>query len=621
MQRGAVALLLATFAGLATWGAWSKSETYDEPMYIFTAYSYVVTGDLSLNREHPPLAKYLMGLPLLLLDLQLPDDYQQRPGFPFAFISHQPNADHHWILFLARMPGVLLGLLLGLYVLQWGRWAFGNGAGLVALLLYALNPNILAHCRVAANDFAVTTFIFAASFHVWRWLDRGSRRSLALGSLTLGCALGSKLTALVLLPIIGVIVLVVAIARRRPVLVGQAFLALFGAAGVLWLLYMGEARSLDHARQHARFIARGETDVVFAPPEGADVSPIETTLEGVFGADTPIPLLSFIKGFDHQTHHTRAGHLTYFWGQISSDGFWNFYLVSWLIKNPEAFSLLILLGLAALRRTWRGGVHEACLYVFVISQFLLFSTAKVQLGFKYILPVVPFLCVAAARVLAVGRETGRGACPGALERVCGAVAVVGLGVGGALLLHDGGPRGFLWLGMSGCVFIALEIVLATERRPTPWRQGIALLLAWAAASGLWYQPDNLMYFNGWAGGPDNGHTYSVIGDDWGQDTAGLGRWMDEQGLDHIYYDYYGTADPETWGVRSTPTFAHPRAFEPIEGLVAVHVTALMRQAPRYDFWLGELEPIHKIGHTIFIYDVTEEQRVDALFNTPRGEGR
>ncbi|HTE05360.1 MAG TPA: hypothetical protein VK824_04120, partial [Planctomycetota bacterium] len=173
LRVAAVVALLALFAGLATWQAWVKSETYDEPMYMLSGYSYVVTGDLSFNREHPPLAKYLLGLPLLLLDLDLPADYQQQPGIEFSFYAHQPHADVHTMLFLARLPGVLLGIVLALYVLRWATTAFGPRAGLAALALYATNPNILAHCVIASADFAVTLFCFATLYHLWRWLDTG----------------------------------------------------------------------------------------------------------------------------------------------------------------------------------------------------------------------------------------------------------------------------------------------------------------------------------------------------------------------------------------------------------------------------------------------------------------
>src|SRR5262245_62161477 len=190
-------------------------------MYVLSAYSYVTTGDYSFNREHPPLAKDLMGLPLLLLDLQLPRDYQITPGLPMAFLCHQPHASARTILFCARLSGVLLTVVLGLYVWRWARLAFGELAGVAALALSAPDPSLLAHSSVATNDFAVTVFGFAACYHAWRWLTTGHRASAFFTAVMLGAAVGCKLTALVLIPVLGLVVLVVAVQRRRPLLLAQ----------------------------------------------------------------------------------------------------------------------------------------------------------------------------------------------------------------------------------------------------------------------------------------------------------------------------------------------------------------------------------------------------------------
>ncbi len=587
-----VAVLLALFAGLATWQAWSKSETYDEPMDIYTGYSYVRTGDFSLNREHPPLAKLLMGLPLLALDLTLPADYQQRAGNPLEFYARQPHASVHQILFLARLPGVLLGLALCLYVFRWARLAFGQTAGLAALSLCALNPNLIGHAVVASNDFGATLFCFATAYHVWRWLETGARASLALAALTLGLAIGTKLTALLLLPVLGLLVLGVAIRRRRPALAGSALLALLAAGGVLWLLYGGEARSLTDASRHARFVRPGPEAGIFGTPG------VEDGLRRVFGDDTPIPLLSFLKGIDHQRDHAAGGHQNYFHGRLGEAGSPLFYVTTFLIKNPEALTLLLLLGLLSLPRTRRGAVHEAALHGFPLLVMLVFSASDVQLGFKYVLPVVPFACVAASRVLAAGPD-GRPAMS-RREAVAGGVLLVAAALALFLGFKDADElRTGPWAPLLLAGLCAARPLLARGRRVAP---AAGLLLAWSAGSSLGQQPDNLMYFNAWVGGPDNGWRWSVLGDDWGQDTAGLGRWMKAHGIEHLRYDYYGEGDPEAWGVRSTPCWGGPKDYVPPADLVAVHVSLLVRQPGNYT-WLAGHEPIATIGHTIRVYDL------------------
>ncbi len=625
--RTGAALLILLFVGMATWGAWTKSDTYDEPMYLLAGYSYVVTGDLSFNREHPPLAKLLIGLPLLFLDLELPDGYQTRAGVPMAFLFSQPRADHHLMLFLARLPGILLGVVLCLYVLRWGRLAFGRRAGLVALALTATNPNLLAHCRVAGTDFAVTVFCLASLYHLWRWLGTGRIGSLALLGVMLGLAVGSKFTALLLGPLVAGVVLVEAVRRREPALLGGLALAGMSALGVLFLLYGGEARSLEDARGHVRFGVRGQSEGVFGIPA------IEETLESAFGSDTPIPLLTFLKGLDLQLHHARSGHPTYFMGEVGTRGFWDFYLVNWLVKNPEALTLLLILGLLAIRRTQRSFALDAPLIGFPVLMFIVFSRADVQLGLKYILPVVPFLCLIAAR--AFGDRPVR---PGMVSDPPGGpwlqplaargtmAGVLGVSLG-CLLAFDRGPTFHVAHLAPMLLPVAYALlVFASPRRPAAHgavslARPLSLLLVWAVIAGLARQPDALMYFNEWTGGPDNGWKVSVIGDDWGQDTRALGLWMEEQELDFIRYDYYGEGDPEAWGVTSIPTFAAPRTFVPFAGIVAVHVSWLARLPDSY-FWLEGKQPVTKINHTIFVYEITEGERVDALMRMltgPRGE--
>lgn len=591
---GVGAVCLALFAGLALWQAATKSETYDEPMYILSGYSYVATGDLSLNREHPPLAKYLMGLALQGLDLQLPPDYQARPGIPFAFLAHQPHASAPQIVFRARLPFVALGLVLLLYVWRWAALAFGPAAGLAALVLAALNPNLLAHAAIAANDFSVTVFGFAACYHAWRWFATGRRASLLLAALVLGLGLGSKLTVLMLLPVLGLVALGVSITRRRLWPVGGALLALFAAGGVVWLLYGGEARSLSSVRDHPRYALPDEGERIFR------LDLLEHGLPALFGQDTPVPLLSFLKGVDLQLDHARAGHVNYWRGVNSREGSKLFYAASWLMKNPEGFSLLLLLGLVAWRRTWRGAAHEALLLGFPLLIFVVFSTSKVQLGFKYILPAVPFLCVAASRVLAPPE-------PGVRERRVGAALMLLATACLVVAFHE--ERRVLpgdVLSWTATLVVAW-LLLRRGAAGRGLRPAGAALVIWASLASLARQPHDLMYFNAWVGGPTHGWKWSVIGDDWGQDTALLGRWMEEHDVESVRYDYYGTGDPEAWGVRSRPTFAHPRQFEPFAGHCAVHVTLLGR-FPEHYFWLRDAEPVARLGHTIFVYHLSEEHR-------------
>jgi hypothetical protein len=89
----------------------------DELAHIPAGYSYVKYMDYRLNPEHPPLLKILSGLPLLVKNLQFPDEKtswtndingQWNVGTQFLY-EEGNNADD--ILLWSRMGPILLTIL------------------------------------------------------------------------------------------------------------------------------------------------------------------------------------------------------------------------------------------------------------------------------------------------------------------------------------------------------------------------------------------------------------------------------------------------------------------------------------------------------------------------------
>jgi len=153
------------------------SATGDEPIYIASGYSYWTTRDGRLNIEHTPLIKLLIALPLLPLRLAVPVDTQGwREGDEWAFYPsfmsrNRTRLDE--IMFRSRLPIVGLGILLAVFVCKWAGELWGAGAGLIALLMFVLDPTIVAQSGLATLDLGFTTFTFIAMYYVWRWLRSG----------------------------------------------------------------------------------------------------------------------------------------------------------------------------------------------------------------------------------------------------------------------------------------------------------------------------------------------------------------------------------------------------------------------------------------------------------------
>src|SRR3989338_4044520 len=180
------------------------SPASDEVTHLPSGYSYLRTGEIKLNPQHPPLIKMLAAIPLLFLDLKFdsndpnligPKTDEWQFGRDFLFNN---GADR--LLFWGRIPIILLSVLLGWDVFKWGRELFGHKAGVVGLFIYAFMPNIIAHSQFVTTDFGVTAFSFIALYHLWKFTVNPSSKNILYSGLTLGLALGSKFSAVLLLP-------------------------------------------------------------------------------------------------------------------------------------------------------------------------------------------------------------------------------------------------------------------------------------------------------------------------------------------------------------------------------------------------------------------------------------
>ena len=151
----------------------------------------------------------IQALPLLWAQPSLPDP-RRATGWDEGnlIVAAQnvvvPYRPIEALVLAARVPTMLVGLLLAALVFRWAADAFGVFAGLLALTLYAFDPNILAHSGVAATDLGAACAIFAAVYTFWRWIrDKAgpSWRRCLIAAIVLGLALGVKTTALIVLPV------------------------------------------------------------------------------------------------------------------------------------------------------------------------------------------------------------------------------------------------------------------------------------------------------------------------------------------------------------------------------------------------------------------------------------
>ena len=199
-------LLLALMALLAGGAARRESITIDEVAHIGAGVSYLQKLDMRMNEEHPPLAKALAAVPLVIRGVHA--DYSHVSWTFSAGLFKQFFGEWvfgHWVIarwndpiatvFWARLPMLFLTLVLGIVLFAYGSRLGDPWGGLLCLCAYATMPVMLAFGPLVLTDMAITLFAVLtvwAFASMWRSPSRGTvlRFGLALSG-----ALLSKFSA------------------------------------------------------------------------------------------------------------------------------------------------------------------------------------------------------------------------------------------------------------------------------------------------------------------------------------------------------------------------------------------------------------------------------------------
>jgi hypothetical protein len=508
------------------------SATMDEQNHIVRGLAYLRTGSLRLNRLHPPLINIISAIPLAL-DPRVKLPLNGR-GWASSYLElfalellWQGDNDGPSMVRMARVPIMLLSALLAWIVFAWASEMFGRPAGILAMALTVFCPNVLAHGHLATNDVGTACFTTLAAYTFWRFLRAPGWKAGAASALALALALGSKFSALPLLP---------------------AFVIIFVTDA---LIGPSERRRIKWLKQAAIMSVAGCVIIVF----------LIWALYG-FKTGTPVEggvtVPNYLTGLEELQVRLSKGNPTFLFGQYSPVGWWYFFPVAFAVKTPLPTLILISVGIVQVYRArdWRNG---AFLLIPVVIYFGISIFSSVDIGYRHLLPVLPFLFVLASR-----------AAPSKLSLKS-------------------------WPSLA-----------------------VAALVLWLVVGTLLVAPHYLAYFNEAVGGPSNG--YQVLTDsslDWGQDLIGLRDYMTRNGIESVNLSYFGSVPPEAYGIKYEPLISYPKhmfatardlrgLMHPTPGVYAISATNLQGvMFPDHHFfqWFKDQKPDAVIGHTIFVYKV------------------
>jgi tetratricopeptide (TPR) repeat protein len=526
-----------------------QSQTPDEANHLLGGVRSWKSGDFGTNPEHPPFAKLVAALPVL--------GVPSPPAIPYTQYFKSENFgkgaeflythDADGMLWRARAAVSVFTFALALLVLAAGSEIFGAGTGLVALLIFVFEPNLLAHGAMVTTDMAAACCFFAAIYTYYRWRKHPAVWRIIVCGIAAGLALAAKHSGLFLLPVLLVLAFIDLFAASSVDKAGRSewhkdalqtalSLAVAGvvAYAILWAFYgfryQARPGELVMVPTLGEFAASTHSAMIGAviPRLAAWHLLPEAYLFGLVDiADSAKRDPMFLLGTDYATGH------------------WFYFPIAFLIKSTLGF-LTLLLAVPFLKDLWKTGKWRATLSLLLpaLMYFGVSLASTMNIGIRHILPVFPFIIlIAAAAAVALARR-----------RSWGAYAA------GALL--------FFHISSSALVF-----------------------------------PNYLTYANEAWGGPTN--TYRLLTDsnaDWGQGLRAAKSYLDAHGIKDCWFAHYGwNVNPPYYNIPCKPlpeAIAHmfggtlPPVPARIEGTVLVSGSEADG-----DYWgPGDLNPYEQFLH-------------------------
>lgn len=552
MSRRITVAVVSVLIGIHLYLGWSfiraSAPTYDEPVHLSSGYSYLATGKYRLNvMDHPPLAEMVSAVPLLLKNIRL---FSGHPyyvaGKVYAYgnlFLYKNTLDAEKMLNSSRFFSLLVWTaLLAFFIWNWSAAAGGEGAALWAVFFLAFSPVFISNDSLVTTDAGSAVFYFISFFFAYLAFYGPESINPKSASRIPHSALSTP---------------------RSPLRIPNSAFLCFLSSGVFTGLAMSS-----------------KFNMFVVPPMVAGLVVFENFRKKRFGrAQITVYLAIYVlasfavlaaayrfrqaglyfEGLSATFSRLDEGRSSFIMGTRSVAGIWWYFPAALAVKTPLAFLMLAGAGLAAFGEKAKRG------YLWIVIPPALYLAAallaKVQIGYRHILPVYPFLAV------------------------------------------------FAGLGAQ-----------SLSRKKGVFKLIPAALSLWMIVSVLRVHPHYLAYFNEAAGGPSNG--YKVLSDsnlDWGQGIKELSRFLGKEGNPPLILSYFGSADPSYYGLRFVPLAPVTHAEIQAEAedtskwdriLLAVSATNLQSTyyPDKHVFdWLKARKPLYVAGYSIFLYDLTKDR--------------
>ncbi len=264
-----------------------------------------------------------------------------------------------------------------------------------------------------------------------------------------------------------------------------------------------------------------------------------------FGPVSPggiaVPAPELFRGIQDVQSHVDRGHLSYLLGETRTTGFWDFYFISIFFKTPIGYLALLAVGLTLIFRKYPPARNLWMPFLFCVGILLVGMTSTINIGIRHVLPVYAGFSLIVA------------------------VAVV-------RLLESGQEKKWIWVALG-------------------------VLTLWFAVSSVLGQPDNVAYFNEFAGTePEKILVDSDL--DWAQDMKRLSARLKELHVTRINWlsSEYADFEGQHGFPHVTSALRSPNA--PLPGWNAIGVNSWKMG---FVTWPNYFQPRERVGKSILLW--------------------
>ena len=282
-------------------------------------------------------------------------------------------------------------LLLLFYIYFFARTLGGDIAGYFAMLVVAMDPNILAHSRLVTTDIYGTLAFIASFYHMFQWLEKKKQLHFLYWTIAIAVAQCCKVNNIILYPLSLVILIFYTIRNFRqldPLLTTIRFFV-FVIMQILvinfFFLFDNAGLSLDEIAFKSDFF--------------------QGIQKGWIGS-IPVPFPQpYIQTFDlvqYERETFNGAASNYLFEELrNKQGFSNYYFIIWLFKTPLFTSLLGIATIAYLIYRRFNLISFIFYWALPVSALFIFlNNSTVQSGYRYLLPVLCLTAIPAGQTIA-----------------------------------------------------------------------------------------------------------------------------------------------------------------------------------------------------------------------------